>query len=95
MTALAKSFDFFVYYFTLVITPMMFLSGVFFPSDAMPPAVQRLAELLPLTHGTSLSRALTLGMPIAHPWLDVGTLALYALGFIVAAVLLLQRRLMK
>ena len=30
--ALAKGYDFFTYYFTLVLTPMMFLSGVFFPA---------------------------------------------------------------
>ncbi len=29
--ALAKGYDFFTYYFTLGLTPMMFLSGVFFP----------------------------------------------------------------
>jgi lipooligosaccharide transport system permease protein len=29
--ALAKGYDFFTYYFTLFMTPMMFLSGVFFP----------------------------------------------------------------
>ncbi|REW30609.1 nodulation protein NodJ, partial [Mycobacterium tuberculosis] len=31
--ALAKGYDFFTYYFTLFMTPMMFLSGVFFPLE--------------------------------------------------------------
>ena len=31
MTALAWNYDFFMYYFTLVMTPMMMVSGVFFP----------------------------------------------------------------
>ena len=31
MTALAKSYDFFMYWFTLALTPMMLLSGVFYP----------------------------------------------------------------
>ena len=31
--ALAKGYDFFTYYFTLVLTPMTFLSGVYFPVD--------------------------------------------------------------
>ena len=30
--ALAKGYDFFTYYFTLVVTPMTFLSGVYFRS---------------------------------------------------------------
>ena len=34
--ALAKGYDFFTYYFTLVITPMTFLSGVYFPIAQMP-----------------------------------------------------------
>ena len=34
--ALAKGYDFFMYYFTLVLTPMTFLSGVFFPIEHMP-----------------------------------------------------------
>ena len=33
MTALSPSYDFFVYYMTLIITPMMLMSGVFFPAD--------------------------------------------------------------
>ena len=34
--ALAKGYDFFSYYFTLFLTPMMFLSGVFFPREQLP-----------------------------------------------------------
>src|SRR6478672_3612458 len=34
--ALAKGYDFFTYYFTLVLTPMTFLSGVYFPTDQLP-----------------------------------------------------------
>jgi lipooligosaccharide transport system permease protein len=34
--ALAKGYDFFTYYFTLFLTPMMFLSGVFFPREQLP-----------------------------------------------------------
>ena len=41
--ALAKGYDFFTYYFTLVMTPMTFLSGVYFPIDQMPPWLQGVA----------------------------------------------------
>ena len=34
MNALAPGYDFFTYFFTLVLTPMLLLSGVFFPVDA-------------------------------------------------------------
>ena len=36
MTALAPAYDFFMYYFTLVVTPMMLLCGVFFPVSQLP-----------------------------------------------------------
>ena len=40
MNALAPGYDFFTYFFTLVLTPMLLLSGVFFPVDQMPAALQ-------------------------------------------------------
>src|SRR5690606_23524887 len=36
ITVLARGYDFFMYYFTLVMTPMVFLSGVFFPVNQLP-----------------------------------------------------------
>jgi hypothetical protein len=44
--ALAKGYDFFNYYFTLFLTPMMFLSGVFFPRDQLPPLLRILSDWL-------------------------------------------------
>ena len=52
--ALARGYDFFTYYFTLVMTPMTFLSGVYFPIDQMPSVLQGLAHALPLTHAVAL-----------------------------------------
>ena len=62
--ALAKGYDFFTYYFTLFLTPTMFLGGVFFPLANLPVALQWLAWLLPLTSVLSLIRTLTLGVPL-------------------------------
>ena len=44
VTALAPSYDFFMYYFTLAITPMMLLCGVFFPVDQLPPFLQSVSQ---------------------------------------------------
>ena len=44
--ALAKGYDFFTYYFTLFMTPMMFLSGVFFPLRAAARASVRIGRRL-------------------------------------------------
>jgi lipooligosaccharide transport system permease protein len=56
--ALAKGYDFFTYYFTLFLTPMMFLSGVFFPLEQLPPVVREVAHWLPLSNAVSLVRPL-------------------------------------
>jgi lipooligosaccharide transport system permease protein len=95
MTALAKSYEFFIFYFTLVITPMMFLSGVFYPRAALPPVIQAIGAVLPLTHGADLARGITLGMPMAHPLLDVLVLVAYATCGVSVSVLLIRRRLLK
>ena len=56
--ALAKGYDFFTYYFTLFMTPMMFLSGVFFPLEQLPGVVRAVAAWLPLTNAVMLVRPL-------------------------------------
>ena len=56
--AMAKGYDFFTYYFTLFLTPTMFLSGVFFPLEQLPPAVRLVADWLPLSHAVALVRPL-------------------------------------
>ncbi len=78
VTALSPSYDFFMYYFTLAITPMMLLCGVFYPLEQLPAFAQIAAQALPLTHAVALSRPLMLGVVPAHAWLHVLVLALYA-----------------
>ena len=65
--ALAKGYDFFTYYFTLVLTPMMFLSGVFFPREQLPPIVRTISDWLPLTNAVELVRPLFMDQWPAHP----------------------------
>lgn len=90
--ALAKGYDFFTYYFTLVLTPMTFLSGVYFPIEQMPPWLQAVANVLPLTAAVELVRPLVLGQWPAQ-WLQpLGVLAAYAaVGYYVALVLTRRR----
>jgi lipooligosaccharide transport system permease protein len=90
--ALAKGYDFFTYYFTLFLTPMMFLSGVFFPLDQLPDWVGWLAAWLPLTQVVELVRPLFMDMWPTHPWRHLGMLALYAgVSFQIALVLTRRR----
>ena len=92
MTALAPSYDFFMYYFTLVITPMVLLCGVFFPIAQLPPLFQCIAAVLPLTHAIGLVRPLMNDHIPSAWWLHVAVLADYAaVGFYVSLVLIRRR----
>ena len=93
--ALAQGYDFFTYYFTLVMTPMTFLSGVYFPIAQMPPWLQSVAHVLPLTAAVELVRPLVLGQwPVA--WAQpLAVLAGYAVGGYCLALGLTRRRFLK
>jgi lipooligosaccharide transport system permease protein len=95
MTAVAWNYDFFMYYFTLVITPMIMLSGVFFPVEQLPPEFQAAAAVLPLSHAVALARPLLLGQIPAGILLHLGVLLAYAAAGFYAATILCRRRLLK
>jgi lipooligosaccharide transport system permease protein len=90
--ALAKGYDFFTYYFTLVMTPMTFLSGVYFPISQMPGWLQTVAHVLPMTAAVEIVRPLMIGeWPSA--WLQpLAVLAAYAVGGYYLALVLTRRR---
>jgi len=90
--AVAKGYDFFTYYFTLVITPMTFLSGVYFPIAQMPPWLQGVAHVLPLTYAVELVRPLVIGRWPEHVLLPLAVLAAYAAGGYFTALVLTRRR---
>jgi lipooligosaccharide transport system permease protein len=94
MTALAPSYDFFMYYFTLAITPMVLLCGVFFPVDQLPAALQQVSAVLPLTHAIDLARPLVNGRTPSNPGLHVVVLAGYAVAGLYLALILTRRRLL-
>lgn len=95
-SALAPSYQFFNYFFTILIAPMFFLSGVFFPLDKFPLVVKIFSQTLPATHGVSLARAAFHNQPTPDgawgSWLFL--LAMSAgLGYV--SYLLVRRRVMK
>ena len=95
VTALAKSYDFFQYWFTLALMPMMLLSGVFYPVTNMPGWLQAFAQVLPLTHGVELARPLLLGRSPAAPLVHAAALLAYAVAGYAVAMALLRRRLLR
>jgi lipooligosaccharide transport system permease protein len=94
ITAVAPSYDFFMYYFTLFITPMTLLSGVFFPLEQLPAGFQAAAQVLPLTHAVALIRPLLLGQVPAMAWLHVLVLTTITVVAFWIALGLTRRRLL-
>jgi ABC-2 type transport system permease protein len=69
----------------VLLYPMMFLSGAFFPLELLPTAVQKVAAFMPLTYVVNLLRGLWTGEPWGDHLLEVGLLAgMLVLGVIVS-----------
>lgn len=94
MSALASNYDFFNYYFVLVVTPMMLLCGVFYPIDSLPELMQYLVQALPLTHAVALTRPLVAGQAVTDIGLHLSVLVAYTLVSYYLAVVLVRRRLL-
>jgi len=69
----------------VLLYPMMFLSGAFFPVELLPAAVQKVSAFTPLTYVVNLLRGLWTGQPWGDHLLDAGVLAgMLLLGIIVS-----------
>jgi lipooligosaccharide transport system permease protein len=95
VTSVAPSFDFFSYYTELVVTPMLFFSGVFFPLDRFPGWMKTLAEFLPLTHAVRISRSVFTGE--TAPGLGRSLAGLFVLAAVVftISIRMMRKRLIK
>jgi lipooligosaccharide transport system permease protein len=103
-TAIAPHMDFFNYPFFLLFTPMMFLSGTFFPLSSLPHTAQGLAlTAMPLTHIVNLTRGTLTGttetllglntqtlIPLSIIWITIATIA-----FFIISINLMKKRLTK
>ena len=95
MTGFAARYDFFMFYFTLVITPMTLLGAVFFPISRLPVFLQMFSSVLPLTHAIQLVRPVLHGQAPDHIWLHIAVLLAYGLIGFYVALAFMRRRLLK
>ncbi|HZW13020.1 MAG TPA: ABC transporter permease [Noviherbaspirillum sp.] len=95
INALARGYDFFTYYFTLVLTPMIFLSGVYYPTAQLPQWLQTAAQVLPLSAAVNLVRPLLLGSWPPELFKNLAVLAIYCSAGFYVATILTRRRLLK
>jgi len=94
VTSVSKSYDFFLYYFTLVITPMLLLSGVFFPLEQMPELIQQISAYLPLSHAVALVRPLMTGQAVSDILFHLGVIILYLVIALPIAIRMIKKRLL-
>ncbi len=95
VSGLSPSYDFFNYYFTLIVTPMFLFSGIFFPLEQLPHWAQSAAWFSPLTHATSASRAIIWGNMGKALWLDIAWLTATAPVVLFSSIWIIKRRLVQ
>ena len=72
---------------TFVYFPMLFLSGATIPFELFPDTVQKVCNVLPLTHGIKLLKAVSLNMWSQEIWISVALLIVFeVVGCILSVV---------
>lgn len=92
---LVPNIDSFNYYFSLVVTPLFLLSGIFFPLSDLAAPVQAIAWFSPLYHAVQVARGLVTGHVSLALWGDVIWLAVAALILVPLALRLMHKLLVK
>jgi lipooligosaccharide transport system permease protein len=91
-TSLIYQIDYFSYYFTLVVTPLFLVSGIFFPVDDFPAPVPQIAWFTPLYHAVNLCRALASG-PSPAVLVDVAWILVFTGVLALVPIQIMRRRL--
>jgi ABC-2 type transport system permease protein len=73
--------------------PMMFLGGVFVPVASLPPGLQVVAHILPLTYAVEALEIAMMGGPLLTAIIDLIVLAAFTVVFFCLATRVLARRL--
>jgi ABC-2 type transport system permease protein len=75
-----------------IMFPMMFLSGVFFPTQQMPWYMQGISKLIPLSYATTaLRKVIVLGAGIPAISTEIAVLAVFGIVFTAIAIPLFKR----
>lgn len=90
--SLAKGYDFFTFYFTLALSPMVFISGVYYPVETLPGWLATIGSALPLSAAVSLVRPLVLGAWPEQIAVPLALITAWTLGALVLARTLTLRR---
>lgn len=93
-TAIAPHIDTLSYPTSLLITPMLLISGTFFPMTALPLVVQQIATVsLPLVHVVEIMRAVTYGQLEWDLLLNLAWILIVTVVVFIVSVNLMKKRL--
>jgi lipooligosaccharide transport system permease protein len=92
ITSFVKNINHFNFYFTGLLTPMFFFSGIVFPLSDLPGILPQVAYIFPLTHPTAIIRAFALNS--LHPglWFNLLYIIIFILIFGYLAITRLKKR---
>lgn len=60
---------------SLLYFPMLIFSGATLPFEVMPPIMQKIVSIFPLTQGIELMKSAFLGLPIENGWVPIAVMA--------------------
>ena len=95
VNAVARSYDLLSNYFTVVVMPLVFLSGVYFPLSQLPEGLRIAAAWLPMTAAVDLVRPLALGRWPSQGPQDIALLAGWGAVCYYIALGLTRKRLLR
>ncbi len=93
--SLARAMSQFSYFFNLIVNPMFWFGGAFFPFDELPTWAQALGWFIPLTHVVNLYRGLLGGHLHASMFVDLAWLLVATAGFFWLALYGMRKRLIE
>ncbi|MGQ4915791.1 MAG: ABC transporter permease [Candidatus Asgardarchaeia archaeon] len=91
MATRMRSMEGFQLIMNLIMMPLLFLSGVFYPPEVLPEWMQYVVFLNPLTYATDASRNLLLGFGSLPLWVDTIVLLVIASVFLVVAAVMFEK----
>ena len=81
-----------VQFLPLVVIPQLLLCGLFVPRAQLPPALEKVSDVLPLSYAVDAMRHLTTSTATGQVWADLAVVAGIALGCLALGAATLRRR---
>ena len=81
-----------VQFLPLIVFPQILLCGLFVPREALPPFLEAVSDLLPLSYAVDAMTNLTRGTSTSDVWMDLLVVAAFAVGALGLGAATLRRR---